>query len=985
MTMKTLYRQMMNCTSVNQQKGSIGNPINTFYSIILTIFLTCLSALATDSHPIISFSKTAGSFSLVANGNASPLIIDKNDYVGVIRTAEDFQLDIERVTNSKPTLQFDIDSNEKALVIIGTLGKSQFIQNLVDSKQLDVSSIEGNWEAFLITTLEGAIEGIDKIVVIAGSDKRGTIYGIYEISSQIGVSPWYWWADVPVKQHAELYIEPGTYTDRPMVKYRGIFLNDEAPALSGWANERFGGFNHSFYEHVFELILRLKGNFLWPAMWNNAFADDDSLNMILADEYGIVMSTSHHEPMMRADKEWNRYGEGRWEYSTNPENIYKFWVDGAKRNRNYESIYTLGMRGQEDRPMSEGENVELLEKIIGDQREILTNVFADRDVTDVPQVWCLYKEVQDYYNKGMRVPEDVTLLLCDDNWGNVRRLPNHDTPERSGGYGMYYHYDFVGGPVSYRWLNVNPISRTWEQMHLCYEHGVDRIWIVNVGDLKPMEFPISFFLDYAWNPDRIPADKLPEYTMEWAGEQFGTEYAEEIANLLTQYTRFNYRRTPEMLTPETYSLFHYREAENVVNDYNDLLASALEIGAKLSNKYKDAYYQLVTHQIEACANLNEMYYTVAKNHLYAEQNRASTNAMAQKAKELFENDDAITDYYHNQLSGGKWNHFMSQTHIGYTSWNNPEKNFMPAVKENKQKKKAEMGIMVEGLGSWWPYEQKETWFPDFDNFNRQQYYIELFNRGTGAYNYEIESKDPWLQVSSTRGEIVTDERIWVSVDWDKVPEGINESVIKVVANNGSPVSINIRVLNHSAADLRSFTGFIEANGYISIEAEHFTKKEESGEIHWQVIPGFGRTLSGVIAFPTTHSPVKPGDNNPYLEYNVYMYSTGKVKVNVYVAPSLNIYNDAGMQYAVSFDDASPQIVKIHEFDTIADWQYPAYWNNSVTDNIRVLTTEHTIKQAGNHTLKVWIVTPGVVFEKIVIESKEIGDSYLGPPESYFKE
>ncbi len=984
MTMKTFCMEILNFTSVNQRKGSIGLTKKLFFSIILTIFLISLSASAIESHPIVRFNKTAGSFSLVANGEASPIVIDKNDYVGVIRAAEDFQLDIERVTSIKPILKFDIDPNDKALVIIGTLGKSQFIQNLVDNKQLNLSSIEGKWEAYLITTIESGIEGIDKVVVIAGSDKRGTIYGIYELSAQIGVSPWYWWADVPVKQHAELYIEPETYTDRPMVKYRGIFLNDEAPALTGWANDKFGGFNHIFYEHVFELILRLKGNFIWPAMWGSAFYDDDKLNPKIADDYGIVIGTSHHEPLMRAHAEWRRYGEGPWNYDKNPENLQKFWRESIRERKDFEAIVTVGMRGDGDEAMTEGTAIDLLEKIITDQRLILKEE-TGKEPSEIPQVWALYKEVQDYYDGGMSVPEDITLLLCDDNWGNVRRLPKPGAPERSGGYGMYYHYDFVGGPVSYRWLNVNPISRTWEQMHLCYEHGVDRIWIVNVGDLKPMEFPISFFLDYAWNPDRIPAEKLPEYTRQWATEQFGPKYADEIANLLTQYTRFNYRRTPEMLTPETYSMFHYREAETVVKEYNNLFAIACEIGSKLSEEYKDAYYQLVTHQIEACANLNEMYYTVAKNHLYAEQKRASTNAMAQRAKELFKNDAAIEDNYHNQLSGGKWNHFMSQTHIGYTSWDNPEKNFMPGVKEFKPMKKAEMGIMVEGSGSWWPDEKRKAWLPDFDNFNRQQYYIELFNRGTGVYNYEIESKDPWLQISSTHGKIVTEERIWVSIDWDKVPDGINESVIKVVADNGSSVYINIRVLNQSTTDLKSFTGFIEANGYISMEAEHFSEKIESDEIHWQVIPGFGRTLSGVTAFPTTHSPVTPADNNPYLEYNVFMYSAGKVKVNVYVAPSLNIYNDAGMQYAVSFDDAPPQIVKIHEFDTIPDWKYPTYWNNSVTDNIRVLTTEHTIKQAGNHTLKVWMVTPGVVFEKIVIETKEIGDSYLGPPESYFKE
>ena len=549
---------------------------------------------------------------------------------------------------------------------------------------------------------------------------------------------------------------------------------------------------------------------------------------------------------------------------------------------------------------------------------------------------------------------------------------------------MYYHYDFVGGPVSYRWLNVNPIARTWEQMHLCYEHGVDRIWIVNVGDLKPMEFPISFFLDYAWDPDRIPETELPDYTKKWAEQQFGKEYAKDIAYLLTQYTRFNYRRTPEMLKPETYSLFHYREAENVVKDYNDLLASAREIAAKLPDDYQDAFYQLVTHPIEACANLNELYYTVAKNHLYAEQGRVSTNAMAKKAKELFDNDAAITDYYNHQLSNGKWDHFMDQTHIGYTSWNNPPRNIMPEVIKIKNKKEADMGVMVEGSGSWWPHDPNQAWLPEFDNLNRQHFYVELFDRGSEPYSYIIETKDPWVQVSSTQGEIKTEDRILVSINWDKAPKDNSESSIDIIAENGTQVTANIRTQYYKPSDLSSFTGFIEANGYVSIEAEHFTHKQEMNDIQWHVIPGFGRTLSGVTAFPVTHAAVIPGGKNPCLEYNVYLSNSGTVKVDIYIAPSLNIYNDIGMRYAVSFDDAPPQLVKIHEFDTIPDWKYPAYWNNSVTDNIRILTTEHTIENPGSHTLKIWMVTPGVVFEKVVIETKKIGDSYLGPPESYFK-
>lgn len=952
-------------------------------NVLLISILTLTSLFVYSSPGFVQFESLTNDFPLVANGIATPIIMDVNDYEGVVRAVEDLQLDIERVTVIKPVLLLNENSDARNVVIIGTLGKSKLIDDLVSKDKLDLSTIEGKWEAHYITTLENVNPDIDKALVIVGSDKRGTIFGVYELCSQIGVSPWYWWADVPVKQHKEVYISPGSYSDNPKVKYRGIFLNDEAPALTSWVNEKFGGFNHKFYDHLFELILRLKGNFLWPAMWGSAFYDDDSLSPKLADEYGVVIGTSHHEPLMRAHAEWNKYGEGPWNYEKNPEILYEFWRESVKERGKYEAVITVGMRGDGDEAMTEGTAINLLENIISDQREILKQEIGE-DLTQIPQAWALYKEVQDYYDEGMQVPEDITLLLCDDNWGNVRRLPLPNTPKRSGGYGMYYHYDFVGGPVSYRWLNVSPISRTWEQMHLAWEHGVDQIWIANVGDLKPMEFPIDFFLEYAWDPDDFPAERLPQYTKIWAGEQFGAEKAEDIARLLTAYTRFNYRRTPEMLKPNTYSLHHFREAERIVEEYNALLTEAKEIETYLALEYKDAFYQLVTHPIEACANLNEMYLAVAKNHLYAEQGRAATNEMARKVEELFANDAAISAHYNNELADGKWSHFMDQPNIGYTSWDNPKEDIIPEIKEIIVPGKAKMAVAVEGSDEWWPKSEEEAILPAFDVNSPDNHYLEIFNRGTSHFSYTIKADKPWIILVNEVGTISQEERIWIRVNWGDVPKGEHSGTITISTDNQKDVIVKV-LANNRQLPIADFKGFIEANGYVSIEAEHFTNKTEKKEMHWEIIPDFGRTLSGVTAFPTTQSKLALEKGSPHLEYNVNLFTTGKVKVKVYVAPSLNIYNDEGMQFATSFDDADPKIYKIHEFDTIPDWKYPAYWNNSVTDNIRVLTTEHEIEKAGLHILKLWMITPGVAFEKIVIETEEIGETYLGPPESLRKE
>ena len=651
-------------------------------SLFIAVIASAQTVSTINSESYVSAEMKPGSFILSASAASAPICVSSGDFPGVLRAAKDLAGDVERVTNAKPLLITDsIPSSGE--IVVGTIGRNPWIDSLISQKKISVEGISGKWETFLIQVVEKPFAGVDRALVIAGSDKRGTIFGIYDLSAQIGVSPWSWWADVPVRHRASLYVLPGRHTQgEPAVKYRGIFINDEAPALSGWAAEKFGGFNSGFYVHVFELILRLKGNYLWPAMWGSAFADDDTLNPRLADEYGIVMGTSHHEPMMRAQAEWHRYGSGPWNYEKNDSVLKDFWTKGIKRMDSHESIVTIGMRGDGDMPMTVGSNIDLLERIVKGQRDILGTV-TGKDVTTIPQDWALYKEVQDYYDKGMRVPDDVTLLLCDDNWGNIRKLPTLEDKPRPGGYGIYYHYDYVGGPRNYKWLNTNQIERTWEQMHLAYAYGAKQIWIVNVGDIKPMEYPIQFFMDYAWNPDALPAERLPDYTRHWAEQQFGKEHAAEIAEIMTAYTKYNARRKPELLSPDTYSLVDYREAETVVADYNALAERAQHIYDAFPPESKDAFYQLVLHPVLACSNLSELYVTVAKNRLYAKEGRAETNSLAQKAQELFSKDSAISYYYNNIMAGGKWRHMMDQTHIGYTYWQQPDKNTLPAGEENR--------------------------------------------------------------------------------------------------------------------------------------------------------------------------------------------------------------------------------------------------------------------------------------------------------------
>ncbi|MGV3764746.1 MAG: glycosyl hydrolase 115 family protein [Chitinophagaceae bacterium] len=640
----------------------------------------------------LSSSLCYGQQQLVAEGGTDVfslegvvIVVDTADLALVQRAAMLLQQDIELVTGKKPKVLPALSSPGVPAIFIGAADKSETISNLARKNGLRPDSLKGKWERYILKTTSNQ-------VFIIGSDRRGTAYGVFEFSRQLGVSPWYWWADVPVKKKTTILIKRHQHaSDEPKVKYRGIFINDEAPALSGWAKEKFGGFNHLFYEKVFELILRLKGNYIWPAMWGNAFYDDDSLNIHKADEYGIVIGTSHHEPLMRAHDEWRRYGSGKWNYDSNAVRLQEFWRKGLARSTN-EKIVTVGMRGDGDEPMSRETATGLLEKIVADQRTIIKAV-TGKPASETPQLWALYKEVQDYYDKGMRVPDDVTLLLCDDNWGNIRKLPKPGEQTRKGGYGIYYHFDYVGGPRNYKWINTNAIPRVWEQMHLAWEHNVKDIWIVNVGDIKPVEYPISFFLDYAWNPEKIGRNDLQQYADNWAESQFGKKYGAAIGKMLSTYSKFNARRKPEMLDATTYSLAT-GEWDSVVVQYNRLLKEAETIAAALPAQHYDAFFQLVLHPVKASANLNEMYLNVARNREAASNKWIEANEYAEKARRCYEKDSLITIEYH-QLNNGKWNKMMSQTHIGYRSWQEPRRQQIPELKfvaKEEAVKKPMMGV-----------------------------------------------------------------------------------------------------------------------------------------------------------------------------------------------------------------------------------------------------------------------------------------------------
>ena len=923
---------------------------------------------------------------LAANGKAAPLVVSDEDWPGVVRAAGDLSLDIGRVTGhdaplikgakacggDKPAAGIDV-------VLIGTIGRSPLIDALVRRHKLDVSGIAGQWESAVTTVVEHPMPGVRRALVIAGADKRGTIYGIYDLSEQIGVSPWYWWADVRVPHADALYVKPGRYVQpEPAVKYRGIFFNDEAPALSGWTKAKFGGMNHEFYTKVFELLLRLKANFLWPAMWNNAFAMEDPLNAKLADEYGIVMGTSHEEPMMRAEKEWVWGHHGAWDYATNQQEIDKFWRDGMERDKNYEEVVTLGMRGEGDTPMSATANTQLLERIVADQREILKQT-VNPDLAKVPQVWALYKEVQGYYENGMRVPDDVTLLWSDDNWGNLRRLPTAEERKRTGGAGIYYHFDYVGGPRSYKWLNTNPIPKIQEQMHLALKYGADRLWVVNVGDGKPMEFPTEFFLSYArtperWDPDRS-VDHLDEFTKLWAAREFGPEHASEIAAAMEEYTRYNGRRKPELIDPSTFSLTNYREADRVVAEWQSLQDRVDKLAAKLPEDERASYFELIQYPVDACANLTEMYITAARNAGDARMGNPRANVEADAVRAMFARDAELSDEYNHQLENGKWDHMMDQTHIGYTFWNEPPANAMPAVSWIQVPETGSLGVdaedaTLERTGGRFGFS-----LGTIDSVSDETRTLTLFDRGRTPVKFTVQASAPWIVASESAGTVNAAEgRVVLRVDWSKMPAGKDsaEGSVTVSSGEGDPMNFDLRALRLPISRVDTH-GFVESDGYVAIEAADTSARSADGETHWEELPGYGETRSAMTVFPVTAE--SNTESKAALAYRMYLYDSGEFEMQATLAPTLNFVPGRGLRFAVSVDDGPRTVVDELEHNAQKDWE------QAVSDGVRRVTIPLTTAKPGYHTLKIWAVDPGVVIERVVVSHGALRPSYLGPPES----
>lgn len=1001
-----------------------------------------------DLSPYVSTDAGGGSnFALVAGSKAASLVVSASDFPGVVRVVNDLQADIQSVSGVQPAVTHAdaVPPSSSLVVLIGTVGQSPLIDGLVSAGKLDTSSLMRDgapkWETWITTVVSSPISGVDRALVIAGSDQRGTIFGTYDLSRQIGVSPWYFFDDVTPAHRPALYVLPGVHTlGEPAVKYRGIFINDENPNLGNWVPQYFGpspgypgGFNSAFYKRVFEVMLRLRANYLWPAEWSRAFDLDDPTAHDTAKAYGIVMGTSHDAPMDRGIQEWDRKptGNGQWSFVTNAPAVEAYWKFGIQRmvKNGYEDVVTIGMRGTGDTGLVDPPTTTLLFDIIQGERNIIGDV-TGKDVSETPQVWTLYKEVLGFYdqNPTFRPPSDVTVNWCDDNWGNLIELPTPSDKPRGGGYGIYYHFDYVGGGRNYKWADASLLPNTWEQLHLAYAYGVDRLWVANAGDLKTNEVPTEFFLDYAWSPVSWSTDQLSTWEQRFAAEQFGSANATEIADVLHTYARLQSRRKPELLNRvitlqppnaqgygvsnavvyndgSTFSLTNYREMEQVVAEWDALAAQSATIGGKLPAASQDAYYELVGYDVKATDNLYQLRLAEFKNLLYAAQGRAATLDMANAANAAFTWDANEKINYNHSLHSGKWNGatdgwgFQSESKIGYggnyadSSWQEPPGNgeddiWPPLNTTFTLPTGAAMGVAIDGSTAAWPTETSAPTLPTFSRYQSQPaQYIEVFSSATDPFTYTITPSVPWMAVDQPSGTLDgttagrKEVRAQVTIsDWSQVPAGGTDVSIAVV---GAGTTVTVMAHVDNATTLANLGDFVEANGYISMEASDYSRKVEASTVSWLTIPDIGRTGSGVTPMPVTASTQMPGGSSPHLEYDVYVYSnmTGAATIWAYLSPRNNVlHNGVGIRYAMSVDDDAPVVVNLTNLLDADPTAMNRSWERNTSENVARAYSAHTLTP-GHHVVKFWMVDPTVVVQKLIVDTGGLQDSYLGPPES----
>ena len=972
----------------------------------LILMLSALVAVSAGRAQVAVHEKspeTKYAFALASPRQTAAILYDASDAAVVERAAELFAADVEAVTGRRPQVTSAAGEAGPA-VIVGTVGGSALIRRLSEAGKIDTAPLEGAWERYLIQTVANPLPGIRKALVIAGSDRRGAAYGLFTLSELIGVSPWYWWADVPVKKHAALHVDaPPTYSQTPSVRYRGIFLNDEDWGLTPWASQTFeperGNIGPRTYAKVCELLLRLKANYLAPAMHpvSTSFNQIPE-NKLVADTFAIVMGSTHCEPLLlNTASEWDTQTMGPWNYDKNKEGINRVLTQRVRENSPYENVYTLALRGLHDGAMSTTlpmhEKVRMLQQALLDQRQILAENI-DRPVETVPQAFTPYKEVLEIYSNGLELPDDVTIVWPDDNYGYMKRLSGVREQRRTGRSGVYYHVSYLGVPHSYLWFSTTPPSLMYEELRKAYDTTADRLWLLNCGDLKGSEMQVSLFLDMAWDIGRFTADNVVTYPARWLAGIFGEAYYDRLEAMTREHLRLAFPRKPEymgwgyhwnrfdhnceQLTDTDFSFTNYDEAPRRLEAYRKLGARAEALLHEIGDEARPAFYQLVYYPLRGAELMNRMTLGGQRNRWYARQGRAATNAVRDEVQRCYDSLQVITRGY-NSLLGGKWNHMMSmrQNYDGVSSYFN-----LPHLATHDAAGAPRLALQVAGedvTGA-----RAFHALPAFDNYLRRTYPVEIYNRGGGTLAWTAHASEPWVVLSKSAGKTADEERITVGIDWEKAPSG-NAVPAQIVFRAGEQSEkVLVSLFNPTAPSRAELRGiYVENNGCVSIPAAGCHRVRENDRIKITVVEDLGIEGPALqLGDPTAPLQIFRSRDVPCAEYDFYAFDAGSVDVYTYVLPTFPLHADRDFRigentntdtkYSVQIDDgalATPSSSHV---------EYSQVWFESVLRNCAVNKSTLHIDKPGRHTLRIRVGDPGIVLQKIVLDFGGMKRSYLGP-------
>lgn len=972
----------------------------------LILMLSALVAVSAGHAQVAVHEKspeTKYAFTLASPRQTAAILYDASDAAVVKRAAELFAADVEAVTGRRPQVTSATGETGPA-VIVGTVGGSALIRRLSEAGKIDTAPLEGAWERYLIQTVANPLPGIRKALVIAGSDRRGAAYGLFTLSELIGVSPWYWWADVPVKKHAALHVDaPPTYSQTPSVRYRGIFLNDEDWGLTPWASQTFeperGNIGPRTYAKVCELLLRLKANYLAPAMHpvSTSFNQIPE-NKLVADTFAIVMGSTHCEPLLlNTASEWDTQTMGPWNYDKNKEGINRVLTQRVRENSPYENVYTLALRGLHDGAMSTTlpmhEKVRMLQQALLDQRRILAENI-DRPVETVPQAFTPYKEVLEIYSNGLELPDDVTIVWPDDNYGYMKRLSGVREQRRTGRSGVYYHVSYLGVPHSYLWFSTTPPSLMYEELRKAYDTTADRLWLVNCGDLKGSEMQVSLFLDMAWDIGRFTADNVVTYPARWLAGIFGEAYYDRLEAMTREHLRLAFPRKPEymgwgyhwnrfdhnceQLTDTDFSFTNYDEAQRRLEAYRQLGARAEALLHEIGDEARPAFYQLVYYPLRGAELMNRMTLGGQRNRWYARQGRAATNAVRDEVQRCYDSLQVITRGY-NSLLGGKWNHMMSmrQNYDGVSAYFN-----LPHLATHDAAGAPRLALQVAGedvTGA-----RAFHALPAFDNYLRRTYPVEIYNRGGGTLAWTAHASEPWVVLSKSAGKTADEERITVGIDWEKAPSG-NAVPAQIVFRAGEQSEkVLVSLFNPTAPSRAELRGiYVENNGCVSIPAAGCHRVRENDRIKITAVEDLGIEGPALqLGDPTAPLQIFRSRDVPCAEYDFYAFDAGSVDVYTYVLPTFPLHADRDFRigentntdtkYSVQIDDgalATPSSSHV---------EYSQVWFESVLRNCAVNKSTLHIDKPGRHTLRIRVGDPGIVLQKIVLDFGGMKRSYLGP-------